>query len=43
MKNFTAPEIEVIKFAVADIITTSNELPLTPFSEENELTLVELG
>lgn len=28
MKNFNAPEIEVIKFNVENIITTSNDEPL---------------
>ena len=33
MKAFTAPEIEVIKFRVEDILTTSNETDIMPIGE----------
>ena len=29
MKNFMEPQIEVVTFAVEDIVTTSNEVPET--------------
>lgn len=32
MKKYAAPEIQIVTFRVEDIITTSNELPFTPFS-----------
>lgn len=32
MKKFEFPEINVISFEIADVITSSNELPVQPFS-----------
>ena len=45
MKTFSNPEIEIIRFATEDIMTTSdNMLPVLPFSDyvENQLTIVSL-
>lgn len=36
MKHFETPEIEIIRFAVTDIITSSGELPVIPLIEEPE-------
>ena len=43
MKEFELPEMEIIRFNVADIIT--NSLPFTPFSAlaENELDIVDIS
>ncbi len=30
MKNFEQPDIQIREFAVEDVITTSNETPMTP-------------
>ena len=45
MRNFEFPEMSVIRFNVSDIITSSigDELPAVPFSNDDELTIVDLG
>jgi len=45
MKIFEAPEMEIVRFEVSDIITQSNELPITPFSArmEDELVITNIG
>ena len=32
-EKYTIPTMEIITFGQADIVTTSNETPLVPFSE----------
>ena len=34
MKCFENPEIEIIRFAVADIVTTSNEFDVMPLDNQ---------
>lgn len=45
MRIFEFPEMSVIRFNVSDIITSSSddELPVIPFSNDDELTIVDLG
>lgn len=45
MKKYAAPEIQIVTFRVEDIITTSNELPFTPYSilGKDELVITEVG
>lgn len=42
LKKFESPEIEIIKFCVEDILTTSNELPFTPYSLDDELEIARI-
>lgn len=37
LKKFEIPEIEIIKFSVEDVITTSNELPFTPYFKIDDI------
>lgn len=30
-KQFEIPDIEILEFSVEDVITTSNELPISPY------------
>ena len=42
MKRFEAPVIGIIRFTVEDILTTSNELPFTPYSLDDELEIAKI-
>lgn len=43
MKKFNMPEIEIIRFNVDDILTTSNDLPFTPYAiNEDELEIAKI-
>lgn len=42
MKKFETPEMEIIRFAVEDILAASNEFPVTPLVED-ELGITKLG
>lgn len=44
MKKFEQPSIEITRFAISDIIASSeNEFPIEPFSDENMLGIVEIS
>lgn len=48
MKRFEDPEVEIIRFSAADVITTSNELPIVPGVDDvnavsNELSITKMG
>ena len=42
VKIFVAPEIEVLRFTAADILTTSDEFPLAPLDAEDSLGLTKI-
>ena len=37
MKNFVDPEIEIMKFEIADVITLSNMLPVAPIGDVEDV------
>ena len=37
LKKFEIPEIEIIKFSVEDILTLSNELPVSPYFKIDDI------
>ena len=45
MKEFETPNMTLVSFNIIDINNTSDELPLTPFSgdDENNLGVVSIG
>lgn len=42
MRKFEIPEITIIRYVMADIITNSNEFPVVPLGED-ELTITKLS
>lgn len=44
MRIFEQPTIEIIRFGVLDVITSSdNMFPIDPYSDENMLGIVEIS
>ena len=44
MKKYITPDVEVIRFTIADIVTSSgnDELPMLPINAEDTLQIIEI-